>query len=135
MWEGGHRVPAIAWWPRKIKPGAVVDDLSISLDLMPTMLELAGVHPPEGHKLDGLSLVSLLSDNQRLGKRQLCWNGKAMRGGQWKLIIDDKAAKLYNLAEDIGEQKDLAEQHAEIAQDMLAAIRNWEKNIATDTTQ
>ena len=48
-WEGGHRVPAIAWWPGRIRPG-VSDQLAISIDLMPTFLDLAGARaaPREG---------------------------------------------------------------------------------------
>ena len=60
LWEGGHRVPAIAWWPGRVKAGSVCDSTAISLDLTPTIWEIAGVRAPEGHKLDGISLMPLL---------------------------------------------------------------------------
>ena len=45
-WEGGHRVPAIAWWPGRIPAGKTTDQLAISLDLMPTLLAMAGTGGP-----------------------------------------------------------------------------------------
>jgi len=138
VWEGGHREPGIAWWPGRIKPGTVTDQLAISLDLMPTMLELAGAAVPEGHKLDGVSLVPLLLEGKSLGTRQLFWNGKAMRDGQWKLVAGGRGAKgvgLYDLSKDIGEQHDIADQHPERVKAMLAAVEGWKTDVATGATQ
>ena len=138
VWEGGHREPAIAWWPGKIKAGTVTDQLSISLDLMPTMLELAAVAVPEGHKLDGVSLVPLLLEGKSLGTRQLFWNGKAMRDGQWKLVGGARGAKgvgLYNLAEDVGEKNNLTDKHPDRVKAMLAAIEAWKTDVATGATK
>ena len=138
VWEGGHREPAIAWWPGRIRPGAVTDQLAISLDLMPTMLELAGASMPEGHRLDGVSLVPLLLEGKSLGARQLFWNGKAMRDGHWKLVVGERGAKgvgLYDLSKDIGEQHNLADQHPERVKAMLAALDAWKTDVATGATQ
>jgi len=134
-WEGGHREPAIAWQPGAIEAGRTTDQLCISLDLMPTMLELAGAAAPEGHRFDGISLAPLLYDAKSLGERQLFWNGKAMRDGPWKLIIEGKGQSgigLYNLDEDIGEQIDLAESHPERVKKMLAAIESWKADVGLD---
>jgi len=136
-WEGGHREPAIAWWPGEIQPGTVTDQLAISLDLMPTMLELAGAEVPKGHRLDGVSLVPVLLEGKSVGTRQLFWNGRAMRDGAWKLLIDGKGAEgagLYNLEEDIGEQNNLAEKYPERAQAMLEAIEAWKEDVAAGAT-
>jgi len=138
VWEGGHREPAIAWWPGRIKPGTVTDQLSISLDLMPTMLELAGAKLPAGHKLDGVSLAPLLLEGKSLGHRQLFWNGKAMRDGHWKLVVGGKGAKgvgLYDLSKDIGETTNLAGQHPGRVKTMLAALAAWKADVATGATQ
>ena len=136
-WEGGHREPAIAAWPGKITPGQVTDQLAISLDIMPTLLDLAGAKPPAGHTLDGVSLAPLLLEGKSLGQRKLFWNGKAMRDGPWKLMIDGRGAKgvaLYNLADDVAESKDLAAQHPARIKQMLAAIAAWKKDVATGAT-
>ncbi|MFP6737640.1 MAG: sulfatase-like hydrolase/transferase, partial [Planctomycetota bacterium] len=57
LWEGGHRVPAIASWPGRIAAGSSCDDLAIGMDIFPTLLELAGVNVPKKLHLDGRSLV------------------------------------------------------------------------------
>ena len=137
VWEGGHREPAIASWPGRIKPGAATDQLAISLDLMPTMLELAGAAAPEGHKLDGVSLASLMLDRKPLGRRKLFWNGRAMRDGQWKLVCDGKGSKgvtLYDLSKDIGESSDLAGEQPQRVRRMLAAIEAWKRDVAAGAT-
>lgn len=64
LYEGGHRSPAIAWWPGRIKPG-VTHDLTISLDLMPTVVALAGIPPPKNRPLDGVSPKTACSKTSR----------------------------------------------------------------------
>jgi len=135
-WEGGHREPALAVWPGKIAPGRVTDQLAIALDVMPTLLELAGATVPEGHKLDGVSLVPVLLENESLGRRQLFWNGKAMRDGPWKLILngrDGDAVGLYNL-DDIGEQNNLAVEDPDRVRRMRAALEAWKVDVEIGAT-
>ena len=136
-WEGGHRVPAVARWPGHVPAGTVSHELTISIDLMPTMLALAGASLPEGHKLDGVDLLPVLLEGKSLGNRRLFWNGKAMRDGPWKLIIGGRGAKgvgLYNLAEDVGEQDNLAEKHPQRAGQMRAAIEAWQEDMTASAT-
>jgi arylsulfatase A-like enzyme len=133
VWEGGHRVPAIAWWPGKIKPGTVNNDLFIGMDLMPTMLELAGARVPEGHKLDGVSMVAALL-GKRMGARQLFWDGRAMRDGKWKLVAGPDGG-LFDLDADLGEQSNLADKYPERASEMAAAIERWKMAVAAEATK
>jgi arylsulfatase A-like enzyme len=138
VWEGGHREPAIAWWPGRITPGRATDELAISLDLMPTMLALAGADVPHGHRLDGVSLADLLTAGKGLGPRRLFWDGRAMRDGPWKLVLegqDTKSPRLYNLSKDIGEKKDLAGEQPQRVEKMLAAIEDWKKDVAGPRVQ
>jgi arylsulfatase A len=129
QWEGGHRVPAIAWWPGMIAAGKKTDQTAISLDLMPTMLDLAGAEGPAGHQFDGESLRSTLLDGGKPVDRQLFWKGQAMRDGKWKLMIDRKTPRLYDLSTDIGEQTDLASEHPERVKTMLAALEAWKRDV------
>jgi len=147
LWEGGHRVPAIAWWPGHVEAGTTCDEPAMSLDLMPTLLALAGVEVPEGHKLDGASLLPALLDRRSLGERTLFWSYRdklAMRRGPWKLVVtppsrkgrrSGEAVELYNLADDLGETHDLAEQFPDRARAMREAIRAWEAEVATGATR
>ena len=61
VWEGGHRVPSIAWWPGKIEAGSTTDQLAMTVDVFPTLVELAGARLPDNHQLDGVSLASVLT--------------------------------------------------------------------------
>jgi len=133
VWEGGHRIPAIAWWPGKIRPGTVNDDLFISLDLMPTMLELAGASAPKGHTFDGISMVDALLRENKTEPRQLFWNGRAMRDGNWKFVAGSEGG-LFNLDDDLGEQNDLADNYPERAGKMAAATEEWKIDVATGAT-
>ena len=133
VWEGGHRVPALAWWPGTIRRGRVSDQLCSSLDVMPTMLALAGVDAREERKLDGVDLGPLLR-GQELGPRQLFWPG-AMRDGPWKLIARRRQRLLFDLRNDIGEKRDLRAEHPERFAKMAAALAAWRKDVETNATK
>ena len=136
-WEGGHRVPAVARWPGHVPAASVSHELTISIDLMPTILAMAGASIPEGHKLDGVNLLPVLLEGKSLGDRKLFFNGKAMRHGPWKLIIGGRGAKgvgLYNLAEDLGEQNNLAEKHPQRVGRMRAALQAWQQDVTATAT-
>ena len=138
-WEGGHRVPAIARWPGHIKAGAVSDQLSMSIDVMPTMLELAGIGFPKERPFDGQSLVSALLDKGSQKPRQLFWNYRAMRDGPWKLILGGRGTErdsvgLYNLVQDIGESNNLAETYPERVAAMRLQLNEWSADVRTNVT-
>lgn len=141
LWEGGHRVPGIAWWPGTISPAQVSEELVITLDVMPTVLDAAGLKLPQDRKLDGLSLLPLLTKGKSLGERTLFWghgNARAMRQGPWKLVLSggrQSKPALFNLAEDLSEQNNLAKQHGDRVEKMSAAIEGWEEDVAADATQ
>ncbi|NNE92463.1 MAG: sulfatase-like hydrolase/transferase [Verrucomicrobiales bacterium] len=143
VYEGGHKVPAIAWWPGKIKAGTESDELLISLDIMPTLLSLAGVKPPAERPLDGVDFSPVILDQISLPDRELFWaslsNGgnrsEAMRAVDWKLVVNHPKAKpgtfenekveLYNLRTDPKEEDDLAKSKPEIAAEMLKKLKAW----------
>lgn len=142
VYEGGHKVPAIAWWPGHIKPGSVSDEPLISLDVMPTILSLAGILS-EDKDLDGIDFSPLFLDQKQLPPRPLFWaslsnNGRraeAMRDGKWKIVVQHRNAKpgtfenpsveLYQLSDDPAEQHDLAKLHPDRAEHMHLRLRSW----------
>lgn len=142
VYEGGHKVPAIACWPGKIAAGSESDEMLISLDVMPTLLELAGVsHAPLN--LDGVSLAPVLLQGSALEERALYWaslsnrgqRAEAMRRGPWKLVVQHPQAKpgtfenerveLYHLPTDEAEQNNVVSEHAEQATSMLDKLKGW----------
>jgi len=143
VYEGGHKVPFIAWWPGKIEAGSKSDAPAITLDIMPTLLSLAGVAPPKDRPLDGTDLSPVLLKQQSLGKRPLFWaslsNGgnrsEAMRDGPWKLVVqhpksrpgsfENETAKLYRLDRDPSEKTNLAREEPERTAEMLTRLKAW----------
>jgi arylsulfatase A len=91
-WEGGVRVPCLAWWPGTIQPERVESAPCSALDLFPTLAALAGVKPPANVKLDGLDLSPLLRDAKHTPPPRLLTHYfgvqlQAVRAGPWKLIL------------------------------------------------
>lgn len=152
MYEGGHRVPAIAWWPGKIEAGSSSKTPAISIDVMPTLLSLAGVEPPADRPLDGVDLSPVLLRQQPLPERPLFWaslsNGgnrtEAMRLGAWELVVKHPRARkgtfqneqveLYRLDQDLGQEHDLAATHPERAAAMLKQLKAWYADAQKDAT-
>lgn len=139
VWEGGHRVPSIAWWPGKIESGQTTDQLAMTLDVMPTLIELADVKLPDDHKLDGVSLASHLLEGQPLAPRKRFWghtngNGKksyAMRDGHWKLVVEPNGkSHLARLDTDLKEANNLADQEPQRLNEMLSALEAWKQDVS-----
>jgi len=132
FWEGGHREPGIAWWPGHVPAGKVTDQTAMGMDLMPTVIELAGATLPADCKLDGISLASLLLHEQPLPPRKLFWaQGRnwAMRDGPWKLLHEGDSEYLFDLGKDLGEQHDLSAQYPERVKTMREDFQAWAADV------
>jgi arylsulfatase A-like enzyme len=137
VFEGGHRVPAIARWPGRIKSGSVTKETTMTMDLMPTYLELARTKAPgpnDHSTLDGKTLAPIMFEGLTMPERALFWRrGKewAVRRGPWKLVGSGKGEMmLFNLDDDIEEQKDLVKERPNIVEELLVIFTEWEKDIA-----
>jgi arylsulfatase len=132
--EGGIRVPFIAEWPGKIKPGTKSDLISAEWDAMPALCQIAGITPPSN--IDGISYLPTLlgHSNHQKKHKYLYWElpssggQQAVRMGKWKGIRMDIKKKgnlriqLFNLEKDIREQHDVATQHLEVVQKIKAIM-------------
>ncbi|TDJ72369.1 MAG: sulfatase [Planctomycetota bacterium] len=138
LYEGGVREPMIVKWPGVTRPGAVIDTPVISTDFYPTMLAMSGLEPmPEQH-VDGLSLVPLLAGSGSLEREDIFWHyphygnqggqpGGAIRSGDMKLIewFEDGRVELYDLARDLGEERDLSAERPEEVARLRAKLAAW----------
>ena len=135
LWEGGHLVPAIFRWPSRIEAGTTSARTAITIDLMPTILSLAGAGVPAGHALDGVDLSAVLLEGAALPARPLFWEHHsvaAMRDGPWKLVRKGGKSSLFHLGRDPGEQEDLKERHPERLARMEAALDAWRADVHGD---
>ncbi len=126
LYEGGIRVPLIARWPGRIRPGSHSDHPSAFWDFLPTACEIAGVRPPAG--IDGLSYLPALLGSRQVEHEFLYWEFKsiqAVRLGDWKGLRFGTKGKLelYNLRDDIGENNDIAGQHPDIVAKIETCLR------------
>jgi arylsulfatase A len=150
-YEGGVRVPLIVHWPGVIKPGAVSDTPAITMDLFPTVADMAGLKVKEpGSKTgiarhDGVSLVPLLRGGGEPVRRDLFWHyphhqhyqlGGAMpygaiRSGDFKLIefFNDMRVELYDIKNDISEKKDLATARPKLADELRTRLHTWRREV------
>ena len=138
LYEGGIRVPLIVHWPGNTVPGSVSDVPVMGADLYPTLVEMAGEAARPGEDLDGKSLAPLLRGETRWERRDLFWYyphyapvtrqpGAAIRSGDFKLIrhYDPPGIELYDLARDIGEQRDLSGEMPGKARQLQERLETW----------
>ena len=132
-WEGGVRVPMLAWWPEKIAPGSVCDAVAGTIDLLPTCVRIAGSETQEQPVIDGRDITPLLFGQTKESPRDAHYyfsqyELQAVRFGPWKLALkaqnqtmgkgtsDDAKTnpRLNNLDQEIGERLNLAVDHPDI---------------------
>ena len=137
LWEGGHRVPAIAYWPGKIRPGTITDETTMTMDIFPTLLALTSALSPADVEVDGVNLLPVLLEGKELPGRKLFWSyerrenqrEKVVREGPWKLYIRGEEKHLFNLAEDLSEQNNLIAAYPESVRTMEAAFAQWYEEV------
>jgi arylsulfatase A-like enzyme len=142
MYEGGLRVPLIVRWPGVTKSGATCDQYLSSVDYYPTMLAMASLEQPAEQHLDGRSFTPLLRAEGNFHRGPVYWHyphygnqggqpAAAIRDGVWKLIefFEDGRTELYNLANDLSEQHDLAESEPDRAAFLRNQIHKWQQSV------
>lgn len=138
-YEGGIRIPFIVYWPGHIPGGQVNDHQLAFYDILPTFCELVGDRKfPKGYLnkkdkddcFDGISFAPVLLGDAKAQKEHpfLYWEFHetdqiAVRMGDWKLVVVKGVPRLYNLAEDIHEDHDVAASHPEVVNRMLKVIK------------
>ncbi len=148
LYEGGVRVPYIFRWKGKIAPGQTNTAQINSVDLYPTLVELAGAKRPQHYALDGVSYAPLLlGTKQRLSRDAIFWHfpgylgagpgqwrttpAGSVRAGDWKLIefFEDNKLELYNLKDDMGEEHNLATKNADKTKELHNTLLAWREKV------
>lgn len=148
LYEGGIRVPLLAWWPGTIRPGQTSNHMSAAWDLLPTLTEIAGAEAPRD--VDGISLLPELLGKEQPGHEFLYWEyyhynwswgradhdgrprnwleSRAVRYGKWKAVQtnvssnESSSFELYDLSVDIGETRNIAADHPQILRKIEAYL-------------
>ena len=143
LYEGGIRVPFVIRWPDKIPANTMNEIPTCNFDFYPTFLEAAGILPDPEQKLDGKSILPVLKDPEsKFTQETFYWHyplekkhflggrsSGAIRHGDWKLIeyFDTGEIELYNLAKDISEKQNLADQNMAKKDEMYKLLVEWRK--------
>lgn len=160
-WEGGVRVPFIAYWKGRISPGQVCDRMGVNIDILPTIASLTGA-PLPALKIDGVDLSPLFRQPRANGPRdEFAYyydrnNLKAIRKGKWKMVFPHQsqtylnsgaigangfpgktgqvkvAAALYDLEKDPGEQEDVQVQFPEIVKQLETIAEKYRAALGDD---
>jgi len=142
MYDGGVREPLIVKWPGKIPAGTVSDEITTCTDFYPTFLEAAGLPlSPEQHT-DGISILPVLTNSEKLDREAIFWHyphygnmggtpGCSVRSGEYKLIefFEDGRLELYNLTDDISETINLADRLPEIRDRLYKLLCGWKVSV------
>jgi len=136
LWEGGIRVPAILRWPGRLPAGQVSRQVGITLDLTASILAATNTPVPAAARPDGINLLPILGGRSPAVERTLFWRTyyanrrqRAVRSGDWKLLIDGESAMVFDLRNDLGERNDLARERQDVARRLRPLIAAWEKEV------
>jgi len=150
LYEGGIRVPYIFRWPGKITSGVVCGEPITSVDLYPTLLEVAATERRADYPLDGVSYLKLLTSRgkDRVNRDAIYWHfpgylgagpgvwrttpAGAIRSGDWKLqeFFEDGRLELYNVREDLSETNNLAAKLPDKTRELHDKLVAWRKEIS-----
>lgn len=149
-WEGGMRVPAIAWQPGRVKPG-VTSELACTMDLFTTALAQAGIALPSDRPIDGVDLSSLLANGTRLPRRPFFYyRGDQMfacRLGPWKSHFATQSGygepqskrheppQLFHVTHDPSERFNVAAENPKVLDDIRAAVKTHQENLVPGAPQ
>lgn len=152
-WEGGVRVPCVMWAPGRIPQGKVCSEIASTLDLLPTLAALSGGNAPEDRVIDGKDISDLIHGKEGAKSPTKAFyyyahtQLMAVRFGRWKLhlprkvntmkrwnvyhresdIIDFTKPLLYDLEQDPGEKRNLADKHPDKVEE-LTGLADWARN-------
>ncbi len=132
VFEGGHRVPAIATWPGRIEPGTTTDETVLGMDWAPTFLRLAGHAEGGPRPMDGDDVAQVMLDEGEMPDRAVFFrlgNQKAVRRDGWKLMIDEDRVMLFDMDEDPAETTDVSGAHPDVVKSLRAELAEWEREM------
>lgn len=128
MFEGGVRVPFIAWWPGRLPEGRVCDDVLTALELLPTVAAATGAKTDRKVKLDGFDMLPVLRGDKPSPRTEMFWEWRGQRAarvGNWKWVESGRGGGFFDLSADLREQRDLSAEQPEALRQVKARFAAW----------
>lgn len=137
--EGGLRVPTLLRWPARLQP-QVSDQVTITMDWLPTLLAAAGTAPHPDFPSDGENILPVLEGLEPEHQRKLYWRYKAqaqraVRDGQWKYLKINDNEFLFDVVSDVRERANLRERHPEVFERLKAQWAAWNEDLLPITEE
>ena len=161
-WEGGQREPCIMRWPGVIPAGTICNELSSTIDVLPTLAAITGAKLPD-HKIDGVNILSLMKGEPNANPRNVFYyyyrrnSLEDVRKGHWKLVLphtyrsyegvppghdgfpgpyakDSTGLALYNLRRDPGERYNVIDLHPDVVKDIMKEVEKARQDLGDDLT-
>ncbi len=136
LWEGGIRVPLIMRWPGQLPRGATSRQVTMTADITASILAVTGARPPAAYRPDGIDILPILRGDVPQLERRLFWRWarpdrqqRAVRFGQWKLLVDASHLLLFDLDVDPGERTDLAAHRPDLVIKLQRLLADWEADV------
>ncbi|MEZ0390140.1 MAG: sulfatase [Verrucomicrobium sp.] len=139
-WEGGVRSPTIAWWPGTIPANASSDEITSTMDVLPTFVKLAQGEVATGRKIDGMDLSAVLKGAPGAKGRDTFYYYKGptlegVRQGRWKLSLLNNQKRLYDLVADVGEATDVAAANPDVVTQLEKLVEVMGADLGLDGKQ
>ena len=137
--EGGLRVPTLLRWPARLT-AQVSDQVTITMDWLPTLLGAAGLAPHPDYPSDGQDILPVLVGSRRSGPRTLFWRYKAqaqraVREGDWKYLKINEQEFLFDVRLDVRERANLRQRHPEVFERLRTAWTAWDAQMLPITDE
>jgi arylsulfatase A-like enzyme len=148
LFDGGMHVPGIMSWPGVIPEGQVINELAMTMDILPTVCAAAGVAIPSGHRVDGSDILAVAAKGGKSPHDAIFWeNGQQLgaRQGKWKLVLNgnpygrvpeekkpltgEDAVFLTDLTEDASERRNLRRRYPQIVDELTSRIHSWREEV------
>ncbi len=128
--EGGLRIPALMCWPDRIRAGQINEQVMITMDWLPTLLDSADAASDSDHPPDGMSLLSVLTGQREPERRKLFWRYKtnaqqAARNGDFKYLKIRDNTFLFNVVADPRERANLKQRRKDVFDGLVADWNGW----------
>jgi arylsulfatase A-like enzyme len=138
--EGGLRIPSIISWPARLPQGKTSDQVSISMDWMPTLLAAAGGSADPAYPLDGVNLLPMLTGAAPIQRRTLYWRFKgnaqrAIRDGDMKYLKIRDNTFLFNVAEDPMERANLKDRQKDVYERLVNKWLEWNQTMLPEVDE
>ncbi|EJN04023.1 sulfatase-like hydrolase/transferase [Phyllobacterium sp. YR531] len=136
--EGGIRIPSLICWPAKIPSGQTSEQVTLSMDWLPTLLEAAETNVDQNHQSDGLSILPMLKGDEGVKSRTVFWRYKgnaqrAARMGDYKYLKILTNEFLFNVVDDPLERANLKNLLPDVYDEVRLKWKNWNKNMLPES--